>query len=87
MKKVANDLSFGSLQGIAIHQEMVVRYLHKHGSGSDWLKAYTEAKIVLESLDRMVKDHPNFRTFQAVHPVFGGRLPSTANDPRHMGGS
>ena len=53
-------ISFTSLQGIAIHQEMVIRYLKKHGSGSDWLKAYTEAKIVLESLDRMIEDHPVF---------------------------
>jgi hypothetical protein len=63
MKKVANDISFGSLHGVAIHQEMVVRYLRKHGSGNDWLQAYEEAKIVLDSLNRMVKDHPNYRFF------------------------
>jgi hypothetical protein len=55
------------IQGIAMHQEMVIRYLKKSGSGEQWEAAYTEAKIVLESIDRMITDRgksrePLFRT-------------------------
>jgi len=69
------DISFSSLQGIACHQEMVIRHLTGGDGVVSSTQALKEAEIVLDSLDRMVEAHPNFESFRNTHAVFGGRLP------------
>ena len=60
---MSKQISFSSLQGIACHQEMVIRHL-KGDPVISQANALKEAVIVLDSLDRMVEDHPKFESFR-----------------------
>jgi hypothetical protein len=70
MTQPAKRISYSSLQGVAISQEIIIRNLtqvnewQRNRSRPETLR---EAKKVLSSLNRMCEEHPHHDTSKAVN--------------------
>jgi len=59
------NISYTSLQSIAISQELVLRFLKEGENHHPKAEAIRDAEKVLQSLDRMVEEHPTHKELVA----------------------
>ena len=60
-------ISYTSLQSIATSQELVLRFLKEGEDRHPKTEAIRDAEKVMQSLDRMVEEHPTHSTFISNH--------------------